>query len=129
MEEKVCINCGNIIPKSYLSDRYCSFRCNKNFWNKEYRKNNKDKVNAYNRKYKSQCSRRPLNKKRRSVIISENDNKCARCNSTDNLNVHHIKPLNRGGTHELNNLLVLCFTCHMEWEKRFKNFWLKNNDI
>ena len=34
--------------------------------------------------------------------------------------VHHIKPLADGGTHDSNNLMGLCKSCHSKIENRFK---------
>lgn len=48
---------------------------------------------------------------------------CIQCGTTENINIHHIKPITKGGTHELNNLMFLCFKHHMEIEKRMKGFW------
>jgi len=31
---------------------------------------------------------------------------------TPALEVHHIKPLSEGGTHDVNNLMALCSSCH-----------------
>lgn len=35
-----------------------------------------------------------------------------RCGSRDRVQVDHIKPVTQGGTHHLDNLRVLCLTCH-----------------
>jgi len=51
--------------------------------------------------------------------------KCQRCFGTEKLNIHHIKPLRFGGTNERFNLMVLCWYCHMQWEKRMKGYWKK----
>lgn len=40
------------------------------------------------------------------------DNKCCNCGTTENLNIHHIVPKKRGGTDELNNLVLVCTKCH-----------------
>lgn len=37
---------------------------------------------------------------------------CSWCKSTQDLTVDHIKPLSKGGTHDLTNLRVLCRTCN-----------------
>ena len=81
-----------------------------------------DKILAYNRWYRS-LGKRPLKKNRRLALIKKVGSKCQKCGLEDNLNVHHIKPLRCGGTHERHNLLVLCFTCHMDWEARMKGYW------
>lgn len=122
-----CIKCGNKLTKDYKSKKYCSKNCSKLYLKSEYKKRNKEKVNAYNRLYKSTCSRRPLNKTRRYKLIEERRNKCNRCGiegNTSTLNTHHIKPLNKGGIHNRENLMILCFKCHMEWENRMSGYWI-----
>lgn len=37
---------------------------------------------------------------------------CHRCGSKENLNVHHIIPVSKGGTRDRKNLVVLCNSCH-----------------
>ena len=39
-------------------------------------------------------------------------NKCRRCGSEDDIVIHHIKPLGRGGTNDISNLVPLCRECH-----------------
>lgn len=38
---------------------------------------------------------------------------CEECGSKKNLQLHHIKPLNRGGDNSRENLQCLCKKCHM----------------
>lgn len=38
--------------------------------------------------------------------------RCVLCNSVRRLEVHHVKSLKDGGTHELGNLQTLCRACH-----------------
>jgi hypothetical protein len=40
------------------------------------------------------------------------------CRRTQFLEVHHLKPRSRGGTHALANLVVLCSRCHQLWHER-----------
>ena len=44
--------------------------------------------------------------------------RCERCGRAGRLQVHHIKPLYRGGRHELGNLRVLCGRCHLAEHRR-----------
>jgi HNH endonuclease len=39
--------------------------------------------------------------------------KCRLCGSSNNLHIHHVKPISFGGTHTLQNLITLCRQCHM----------------
>lgn len=39
---------------------------------------------------------------------------CATCGTTKNIELHHIIPLEAGGTNDYFNLVYLCHTCHMK---------------
>ena len=40
------------------------------------------------------------------------ERKCELCGSTDNLGIHHIKPLKKGGLDIPENRVLLCKRCH-----------------
>ena len=40
--------------------------------------------------------------------------RCQRCGTTRNTDVHHIVHRDRGGEHELDNLITLCRSCHLK---------------
>lgn len=44
--------------------------------------------------------------------------KCERCGETKELYLHHIIPLNWGGSFEEENCITLCKSCHMEDHKK-----------
>jgi hypothetical protein len=50
------------------------------------------------------------------------DRFCQDCGTNENLHVHHIRPVKTFAdptdAHDLNNLVVLCETCHPKWEGR-----------
>ena len=48
----------------------------------------------------------------RRTVLKRDDYRCANCQSTENLHVHHIVPLSVGGSNELSNLKTLCKACH-----------------
>lgn len=131
IEDMKCIICDN--PLKGKQEKYCGNPCEKRAYKlrdrkrylegkKKYREKNKDKILAYSRQYKAQGIK-SLGKKQRVMIILERGGICQRCGTKENLNIHHIIPLRKGGTHKKENLMVLCFPCHMEWEKRMKDFW------
>ena len=50
----------------------------------------------------------------RRGIISEDEFQCKLCSrKKDELHVHHIIPLSKYGTNDLNNLILLCRKCHI----------------
>lgn len=124
-----CRVCGNPTNR----EKYCSDSCQRKAWkirNREryllgkklYRQKNKKKINEYNRWYKS-LGVRPISIKKKEEIILNAGNICQRCGSKENLNVHHVIPHWKGGKNGSDNLMVLCWDCHMEWTKIFKSFW------
>lgn len=44
--------------------------------------------------------------------LEESNGVCAVCGGSIHLDVHHIKPLSKGGTNRLDNLQLLCRLCH-----------------
>ena len=67
--------------------------------------------------------RNPLWKEKRDSVLKERGNKCEKCNSTDNLQVHHIKYLKDKLAWEYDNSLLecLCGNCHMKEHNVTKN--------
>jgi hypothetical protein len=47
-------------------------------------------------------------------VIKRDKGKCRRCDATETLSVHHIKPRDKGGKDHMHNLLTLCEPCH-DW--------------
>lgn len=50
---------------------------------------------------------------RQNVLIRDSY-RCIKCNSTDNLHIHHIYQKYFGGSHQLSNLITLCDKCHSD---------------
>lgn len=55
------------------------------------------------------------------VIINYLGRHCVWCKSINNLHIHHILPISKGGRDDLGNLEVVCAKCHYklhrEWSK------------
>ena len=51
-------------------------------------------------------------KKNRGIVLARDGYKCRYCGAADNLHTHHIRPLSKGGNHEIYNLITLCSECH-----------------
>lgn len=125
----------NVCEKLTDRPKYCSHACQGKGWKirdrekyldgkRRYRRKNKEKILAYNKWYRK-LGMRPLHSPRKRKIIVSRGGICQRCGCNEKLNVHHIKPPKFGGTNNTNNLLVLCWDCHMAWEKKMKGFWIK----
>lgn len=60
----------------------------------------------------------------RAQAIKKYGNKCELCGYGAAIDTHHIIPKKMGGSHEINNLIVLCPNCHALITRRY--FILKN---
>jgi 5-methylcytosine-specific restriction enzyme A len=51
--------------------------------------------------------------RRFAKAVKERDGyRCQRCDGTERLVAHHVKPLQEGGTHHVDNGITLCAACH-----------------
>jgi len=55
----------------------------------------------------------------RAIIVDYLGNRCAKCGTTENLNIHHIKPRYLGGEDKMENIILLCKTHHEELHKNY----------
>lgn len=57
--------------------------------------------------------RTSLSKEIRDAVYKNDNNMCANCGSTEFLEIHHVVPVEVGGTDKLTNLKLLCQKCHV----------------
>lgn len=55
---------------------------------------------------------KPLDCLLRQSVLERDDYKCQKCDSENNLDVHHLIPESVNGPSEINNLVTLCRSCH-----------------
>ena len=60
---------------------------------------------------------RSIGSKLKKQVYKKCKNRCAKCGSTENLHIHHVKEFSQGGRTELDNLVLLCVSCHAEAHK------------
>lgn len=53
-----------------------------------------------------------VSKEMRKEVYRRDGFRCALCDSTDGLQIHHVKPRGRGGADHPMNLITLCWRCH-----------------
>ena len=53
-----------------------------------------------------------ISKEMRREVYRRDGFRCALCDSTDVLQIHHIKPRGCGGADHPHNLITLCWRCH-----------------
>ena len=49
----------------------------------------------------------------RQAAFADKGRRCSKCGKAGALEVHHVKPLEQGGTNDLQNLAILCRGCHI----------------
>ena len=52
----------------------------------------------------------------RNIVLERDHNKCQICNSRNHLHIHHIVKRRNGGSHDPDNLITLCASCHRHVE-------------
>lgn len=64
----------------------------------------------------------PARDQKVKAAVRKRDNlTCQKCGRREGeLHVHHIKPLDEGGADTVENCLLLCRSCHLEWESVYK---------
>lgn len=53
----------------------------------------------------------------RQRVIQRDENECQKCGlklKRDRKTIHHIIPVEKGGTNQLDNLILLCESCHLK---------------
>lgn len=53
-----------------------------------------------------------VSKELRKEVYRRDGFRCALCDSTDGIQIHHVKPRGRGGADHPMNLITLCWRCH-----------------
>lgn len=53
-----------------------------------------------------------ISKELRKEVYRRDGFRCALCDSTDGIQIHHVKPRGRGGADHPMNLITLCWRCH-----------------
>lgn len=109
----ICKNCNNILTGKQT--KYCSLRCGKLFLKREYKRRNRDKINAYARKYRKKGIRTAPKIPKQYLI-------CAKCGTTKGIEKCHVKPRVLGGKH-LYNVVMFCHKHHSQFDQALRGFW------
>lgn len=85
-------------------------------------------MNIYEKKkYESDYRYIPVNVKRQ--VFERDEGKCSKCGSDEKLHYHHIKRFSEGGTHSVNNLTLLCVSCHAREHKGERAYKMLKSNI
>ena len=55
-----------------------------------------------------------ITKTTRKRVYMRDGFRCALCDCTDGIQIHHVQWRGRGGTDDMTNLITLCWRCHAE---------------
>jgi hypothetical protein len=61
---------------------------------------------------------------RKDIVLKRDNYTCRYCGDKDlthSLHVHHLIPISKGGTHNIDNLICACIKCHSQVHPRNKN--------
>lgn len=68
--------------------------------------------------------RRSIPKSVKEKVFDRDSGKCVECGSKNNLHYHHIKRYANGGTDTVDNLMLLCVSCHAEEHKDENSYYM-----
>jgi hypothetical protein len=114
--ELTCRQCGSTFRrKAYMQDwsqdrgPFCGFACYGE-WQKQHT------AGAANPNFRPTSPRRGSGQweRNRLAVLDRDRHTCQKCGSTHRLHVHHLREWDQNdpSTHELDNLLTVCATCH-----------------
>lgn len=115
----ICAGCGHKFPRE-ATDFYRKKRCcglgdcleeiDRKIKHANYKKQR--------RKYEKGTHRRGLDPLLRTTTLNRDGNCCVTCfRSDDELQIHHIVPVSKGGKDDILNLVTLCKQCHVQVHK------------
>lgn len=116
-----CDRCGKELTGKQT--RFCSQYCSKLKLKSEWRKRNRDRLQAYARQY-----RKAKNGGNRSITqpAKYRDNACLYCGTSIDLQVAHVKPLWAGGQHKW--IITLCRIHHHQFDNLLRDWWEQSID-
>lgn len=126
--ELTCKQCGKTyyrIPSHVEGSRFCSREC-AGEWLSENRKGPEHPQweggsNEYMNKLRQNKGRWVSNRKE---ALRRDNHTCQFCGAKENgqqHDVHHIKPVRKGGSNFVGNLITLCRSCHIQLENKIED--------
>lgn len=118
-----CRNCPNELSRQ--QKLYCSIKCRQDFVSKY---NAETLAGDLRFAVNWTPERRDITRTMREAALEKKGHKCLRCGTSEDVEVHHIRPKSRDGNSDISNLMLLCRKCHDLWHKVFPDdlFWNTN---
>jgi 5-methylcytosine-specific restriction endonuclease McrA len=115
--ENECEVCGSnyeVAKNRANESRFCSHECYHQ-WQRQAKEEHPAWKGGHHRDYGGRY------KRQRPKALDRDNHTCQDCGATENLHVHHIKPVRTfddpNDAHDLENLITLCEHCHLsKWE-------------
>ena len=105
----ICCSCGIEFVKNKVWQKFCSERCSC----REKLRRRSSRVTGYSRI-------RNTTRRYSEVIKKFLGCSCMVCGGKEKVEIHHIIPLYLGGKNEMDNLDLLCNSCHLETHRKEK---------
>jgi 5-methylcytosine-specific restriction endonuclease McrA len=80
----------------------------------------KNKLHAYCSHACKRAVRGSVWRKARALALFRDGYQCTDCRTTEELEVHHLKPLCEGGSHATDNLTTLCHADHVQAHRELR---------
>ena len=91
---------------------------------KEWRNNNPEKTRLQNLRYRTSKAKNGVYKISKKYLLNLYSSSCYVCGSKSDIEVDHIIPISRGGTHSEGNLQPLCRSCNASKGAKTMSEWL-----
>jgi 5-methylcytosine-specific restriction endonuclease McrA len=94
-----------------------------------YRKNNPDKIKINNLKRRVAKRSNGIYKISEKEIQKLYSSNCFYCGSYEKIQIDHVIPISKGGTHSIGNLVPACKDCNLSKRDKFLAEWKANAKI
>lgn len=100
--------------QTYREEHKEEIREYKKQYQKEYYKTEQGKAAQHKHRAKKKNINDSFTSSEWLELCAEFNNKCAYCGIERNLTPDHVKPLNKGGENNINNIVPACIACNLE---------------
>ncbi|WP_369125307.1 HNH endonuclease [Cryobacterium sp. GrIS_2_6] len=117
----ICKRCSTELSGKQTS--YCSLRCSKLHLKSLYRKRSSERLKLIRAADRSRTPGPRFASKKDRRELGLDPGECVRCRSTYDLQMAHFIPHWAKGSNRRDNIIVLCRSCHHEYDLLNMSFW------